>query len=197
MKRCRSCGAGNRIPQDRIRDNPRCGRCKTELFIPGTVFLVPEPESKGRPQLTPSEEKERRGLLAKIHVAKKQMGLNEGEYEMILRSFRVTTAADLTISQLENMVTLLKRYGWKPEKRRGRSPDAPERLEALRARCRALAGQLKDGEKRVPGLIKKICGVENLAWCRDSRKLTRLLAALEKIVRQYQEKEGSHGREKA
>jgi hypothetical protein len=37
---------------------------------------------------------ERRGLLAKIHVAKKQMGLNDGEYEMVLRSFRVASSAN-------------------------------------------------------------------------------------------------------
>jgi phage gp16-like protein len=167
----------------------------TVLHIPGSGFPVPLPEDKGRPQLTAFEEKDRKGLLAKIHVAKKQMGLSDGEYEMILRSFRATTAASLTIRQLEHMVKLLKHYGWKPAKRRS-SPDSPERLQALRMRCRFLAAQLKGGDKRMPGLIKKICGVETLEWCRDYQKLTRLLAVLEKIARQEQ-KEGCHGHEKA
>lgn len=29
---CAHCGAGNRLPQDRLQENPRCGRCKTPLF---------------------------------------------------------------------------------------------------------------------------------------------------------------------
>ncbi len=31
--RCRSCGARNRIPAERLQDSPRCGRCK-KLFPP-------------------------------------------------------------------------------------------------------------------------------------------------------------------
>lgn len=34
---CPSCGAGNRVPEDRIGQSPQCGRCKTPLF-PGKAF---------------------------------------------------------------------------------------------------------------------------------------------------------------
>src|SRR5882762_2051368 len=29
---CASCGATNRIPRSRLRDDPRCGRCKESVF---------------------------------------------------------------------------------------------------------------------------------------------------------------------
>jgi thioredoxin 2 len=31
LLRCNSCGAVNRIPEDRIHDRPRCGKCKKPL----------------------------------------------------------------------------------------------------------------------------------------------------------------------
>jgi phage gp16-like protein len=152
--------------------------------IPGTDFPFQVYERKGPPPLrNDAEARQRKGLLAKIHVAKKQMGLNDGEYEMILRAFKVSTAADLTIIQLENMVKLLKHYGWKEGvrfKAQG-SREKAEQAVALRKRCMEVAAGLENGEKRLAGLALKICGTSQLAWCRDAAKLERLLAALGKI----------------
>ncbi|MCE5212137.1 MAG: regulatory protein GemA [Deltaproteobacteria bacterium] len=149
--------------------------------IPGTDFLLEVIERKGAPQLlTDRETKQRRGLLAKIHIAKQQMRLNEGEYEMILRSFAVATAADMTIDQLEKMVKLLKHYGWKEIKRPHKGA-SEERLVALRGRCVQAARELQNGDKRLIGLAEKICGTSQLVWCQSSVKLERLLAVLGKI----------------
>jgi len=149
--------------------------------IPGTTFPFPVHERKGPPPIRPGvQAKQRRGLLAKIHIARKEMGLNEGEYEMILGSFKVSTAADLTLWQLEDLVKLLKHYGWKPIKPR-RPVGRAEHIDALRKRCLELAGKIQNGEKRLSGLVERICGTSQLAWCRDAGKLERLLAVLGKI----------------
>lgn len=151
------------------------------MNIPGTEYPFPVYERKGPPPLLIDREiKQRRGLLAKIHVAKKQMSLNEGEYEMILKSFKVCTAADLTIPQLENLVKLMKHYGWKEIIRRKPGKN-PEQLIALRRRCVEAAAGLENGDKRLAGLAEKICGTSQLVWCLDARKLERLLAVLGKI----------------
>jgi len=155
--------------------------------IPGTDFPFQVIERKGPPPLlNAAQTKQRNGLLAKIHIAKKEMGLNGGEYEMILRGFKVSSAADLAIPQLENMVKLLKHYGWKEIYRltprhsgEGRNP---EQILALRKRCMDLAREIPNGEKRLAGLAEKICGTSQLAWCRDAKKLERLLAVLGKIT---------------
>ena len=39
---CRSCGAKNRIPKDRLGDRPVCGKCKTPL-VAGAVHDAPVP----------------------------------------------------------------------------------------------------------------------------------------------------------
>lgn len=156
----------------------------TPQTIPGTnyPFKVYERKNKGVRPLNDTQAKQRVGLLAKIHVAKKQMQLNDGEYEMILSSFKVGSAADLTLVQLENMVKLMKHYGWKESKGQGsRNKDQGDRLAALRKRCVEEAGMLDNGEKRLAGLALKICGTSQLAWCRDAGKLERLLAVLGKI----------------
>jgi phage gp16-like protein len=161
----------------------------TPQTIPGTKhpFQVYTRKSKGLQPiaLNDAQARQRRGLLAKIHVAKKQMQLNEGEYEMILSSFKVGSAADLTLVQLEQMVKLLKHYGWKEIKGQGtRCKDQGARIKALRKRCVEAAGMLDNGEKRLAGLALKICGTSQLPWCRDAAKLERLLAVLEKIKKE-------------
>lgn len=149
--------------------------------IPGTDFPFTVYERKGPPKLmTGRETKQRRGLLAKIHIAKVQMGLNEGEYEMILRAFKVATAADMTIAQLENMVKMLKSYGWKEISRR-KTGTNPDQIIALRARCVQAAREISNGDKRLLGLAEKICGTSQLVWCHSVPKLERLLAVLARI----------------
>ena len=151
--------------------------------IPGTNYPLPVFERKGPPPLRNEREaKQRRGLLAKVHIAKKQLGLNSGEYEMILRGFKAASAGDLPIPELEKLVKLLKHYGFRPVKVGGRSVDeSPEQLDALRKRVAEVAGGITDGARRLPGLTKKFCGVVPLPWCRDAQKLRRLLACLQKI----------------
>jgi|SRR5450759_5765921 len=150
--------------------------------IPGTDYPLTVYERKGPPPLkNRAEIKQRLGLLAKIHIAKAQMGLNGGEYEMILRGFKVSTAADMTIAQLENCVKLMKSYGWKEISLR-KSDANPEQITALRKRCVDLAREIPNGEKRLAGLAEKICGTAQLTWCRDIKKLERLLAVLGKII---------------
>jgi phage gp16-like protein len=154
----------------------------TTETIPGTTYPFPALAGGKRPELrSAAEERQRRGLLAKVHIAKQQMGLNEGEYEMILRGFKVASAAHLTIAQLENMVKLLKHYGWKPARTLRKKAPAENRLQALRARCVAEAALIPDGERRLAGLAQKICGTAQLAWCHDAGKIERLLAVLGKI----------------
>jgi phage gp16-like protein len=153
--------------------------------IPGTNVKLTVYEPTGaRPYLrNASEEAQRRGLLAMVHIAKKDLGLNEGEYEMILQGFKVASSGELNIPQLERLVKYLKRLGWKPvrSRRKKRPADADNRLAALRERCVEIAKTIDNGEKRLAGLAAKICGFSSLTWCRDAAKLERLLAVLGSI----------------
>lgn len=157
--------------------------------IPGTnVALTVYTPTGVRPYLQNASEKaQRRGLLAMVHIAKKDLGLREDEYEMILRGFGVASSGELNIPQLERLVKYLKRLGWKPVRKRRRGHDAASyhraeaQREALRARCVEVAKTMENGEKRLAGLAAKICGFASLTWCREAAKLERLLAVLGSI----------------
>jgi len=155
------------------------------MNIPGTQQPLKVYERTGPPVLrNDAEARQRRGLLAKIHIAKKDMGLNEGEYDMILRSFKVASSGDMTIPQLENMVELLKHYGWKPVRiRRKHNPDHRARLDALRKRVLEEAQELPNWENRLAGLVKSTCGVTALNWVGSAAKLERLLKIISQLNR--------------
>jgi len=128
---------------------------------------------------------QRRGLLAKIHIAKTDLGLTDDEYNAILQGFKVESAGKLSIPQMENAIKLFKHYGWKPLRtKRYRAKTADDwalQAAALKERVEDEIVTIKNGWDRLPGLVKKICGVEALVWCRDPRKLERLLAVIGKI----------------
>ena len=128
--------------------------------------------------------KERKTLLAKVHIAKKELALPDGDYRAILEyEFNKRSAADLTILELEYLVDYFRSHGWQP--RPGADPRlvTVNQLEALRVRARAIAAQIENGERRLRGLTWSQCGVEDIRWCRSAKLLKRLLAALEKIRR--------------
>ena len=145
-------------------------------------------QGKGEPSQD-TQRRERNGLLAKIHVAKKQLGLTDDQYEAVLRGFKVTSARELTIPQLEDLVKYFRRLGFRPIRARWlKPPDArpsDDQVIALWKRAREIAADIDGGTVRLQGLVKKICGVEVLEWCRDEDKLERLLKVLGEIARQH------------
>lgn len=152
--------------------------------IPGTdiPLTVYRPTGQRPPLRDDAEARQRQGLLAKVHIAKKDLGLRQDEYELILASMKVASAAELAIPELERLVKYLGKLGWRPRRtRRRRANDDEIRCAPLRRRCVEIAKSLPDGERRLAGLALKICGVASLTWCRDAAKLERLLAALGKI----------------
>lgn len=127
-----------------------------------------------------STGKQRRALLAKIHIAKKELGLSEDQYSAILRGFHVGSCAQMSIAQLEDCVAFMKRLGWEPTRTRQVTGG---QARALQKRAIELASGIEDGKSRLRGLCKKICGLDHLVWCKDVGKLKSLVAALEKIRR--------------
>ena len=121
---------------------------------------------------------QRQGLLAKVHIAKKELALEDWDYRHILkREFRKTSAKYLSILELQYLVALFEETGWRPKTKNNK----PSQVSALRARVTEIAEGMENSERRLSGLCRKLCGTERLEWCRDAGKLKRLLMALEKI----------------
>lgn len=142
-------------------------------------------KKKSQSKLTPI----RKALLAKVHIAKKDLALDDDEYMGALNRVArtdhgiVTSAAALSEDELTDLVEYFKTIGFKPRK----TPAAQAREKqaaALRRRAMVIAADLPGGEKRLAGLAKKICGVELITWCHDPKTLKGLVAALTKIQKQ-------------
>jgi hypothetical protein len=140
----------------------------------------------------------RRGLLAKIHIAAKDLAISEPDYRGLLaREFGVRSAADLSTNEMERLLARFTARGWRPTRGSTRAAWLAERQRrrqafALQVRAREIFSQLEDSdERRLRGLCEKICDVGDLALCGDVAKLKRLLAVLKHIRRSEEEGRGT------
>jgi len=123
----------------------------------------------------------RNALLAKVHIAKKELNIEDEDYRAILeREFGKRSARDCTQLELEFLVHYFKEHGWKSSKLKAQSSKLKQ-IQKLKERAYEIAGQIENGEARLKGLAKKILGVDSIAWSRDVGRLKRLLAVLEKV----------------
>lgn len=134
----------------------------------------------------------RRGLLAKVHVAKAQLGLDDDVYRAVLARHGVESSAALDIRGLEGLLAHFQDLGWSPAPPRAasrdprpRQPRAAPGREAQLSKIEALLsekGRTEGGY--VPwtyarAILKRQCGVERLEWA-TPEQLAAVIAALVK-----------------
>lgn len=125
----------------------------------------------------------RKALLAKVHIAVSQLDISDSDYRDILQAmFRVRSSAELSDRNLETLIRHFVAKGF-VAKGRGQSAKGRSQLDALKIRARGLLDKAVAGGRvnSASGLVKKICGVDELAWCKDAAKIKRLLAVLSSI----------------
>lgn len=123
-------------------------------------------------------KRQRNGLLAKVHIAIKDLGFSDDNYRSILKdAYGVNSAANLSIEELQDFVKRCEYAGWTPRQRNKRN-----QLKALQMRAEEIAYQIPNGRRRLKGLVRKLCGIDCVEWM-DLKSLKQLLAALERIAR--------------
>jgi hypothetical protein len=128
----------------------------------------------------------RNGLLALVHIAKKELALRDEEYRDVVKYWGVTTSAQMSIPELEELVEYFESLGFKKKASSDRDlGSGVGQITALRERIREEAGKLNNGEQRLKGLVKKIAKAEDLMSCRNVKKLKQIL----KVVRLLQNRE--------
>lgn len=121
----------------------------------------------------------RRNELAQIHVAKKDLGLDEETYRAMLWAIaRVRSSADLDWEGRKRVIDHLKAKGWK-NKSKARPAPAKDK-KALVGKIRALLINHPSGARSdayADGVAKRMFGVEKFTWC-DYRQLYAIVQAL-------------------
>lgn len=126
---------------------------------------------------------QRNTALAKIHIAKKQMGLNEATYRDMLQSVAgVESAADLDVKGFDAVLAHLREAGFKA-KRPVRFPDKPQKHQ-VKVECRALMRKVEAllAEAKRPwsyghGVAKQMFKIQRLEWL-DAVQLHKVVQAL-------------------
>ena len=123
-----------------------------------------------------SFQRDRRALLAKAHIAKKDLCLDDALYRDILKAeFGVDSAAELSNRELEQLVARFEVKGWRAKS------GSRTQVEALKERIGQELLHSEFTERRLRGLVRKICSVDDLRFCHDARRLKRLLAVIRRI----------------
>lgn len=121
----------------------------------------------------------RQGLIAKIHIAKKELLSNDDDvyrhWVSEISKKRADSSKNLTDRELEALIRRFKAFGWKDRQ--------SSKKRALQA---AILKTSKErlGEswlKRLQGLTNKVAGVEKVEWVKDIAQLERLLGIIRNI----------------
>jgi|SRR5450830_293219 len=120
--------------------------------------------------------------LAMIHIAKKDLGLDDDTYRAMLWTVaRVSSSSALDHAGRANVLTHLKARGWKP-KRNGIKTEPPKNVKlssvALVSKIGALLTVLQKPWAYADGMAVKMFKVEKLTWL-TPQQLHKMVAALE------------------
>jgi phage gp16-like protein len=132
----------------------------------------------------------RKSMLAKIHVAKKQLGLTDDEYRTIIEAQTgERSAAKLNNRQLDQLLTHFSARGWKERTVRARKGDKSVPSErdmgrkAMLGKIEALLAEIGTRENRhVPwdyaaAILQRMFNVDKLEWAKPVQ-LRAVIAAL-------------------
>lgn len=124
-------------------------------------------------------------LMAKIHIAKKDLGLDDGTYRDVL--WRVTgkrSCKDMTIAQLQDVVKDMEKSGFKPKAapKHGKKPSVVGKREPLMGKIHAMLTDMGLHWNYAHGMADSMFKIKRLQWLNDSQlyKLTQALSVHQK-----------------
>lgn len=127
----------------------------------------------------------RRRELAKIHVAKKNLGLDELTYRAMLQEVAgVSSSADLDAKGRKNVIAHLVARGFQPTRGKTAHPGTPHNLTGsgksrLLRRVEALLSEMQKPWAYAEAISKRMHSIEKIAWC-SSKQLMAIITALER-----------------
>lgn len=131
----------------------------------------------------PTADPTRSRELAQIHIAKKQLGLDDDTYRAMLWAVgRVKSSKDLDWTARKRVLDHLKRCGFKPQAGKTKHPGRPHNADSgprspQLLKIEALLADAGRPWSYVDGMAKRMFHVDRVALCHEDQ-LQRLIAAL-------------------
>ena len=128
----------------------------------------------------------RRAMLAKVHVAKKELGLDETLYgDVLFRETGHSSSANCSDAELTRLLDAFKRMGFqaKPKQPRSRIADhkTARKARALWISLGYLGAIDNVSEKALEAFAKRQLGCERMQWA-DQNMMFRLIEALKAMA---------------
>lgn len=116
--------------------------------------------------------------LAKIHIAKKELAMDDDTYRSMLQAVAgVSSASALTPAGVNAVLAHLKRCGWKPTTRAGKKPLVAVERTALIGKIEALLAEAGRPWSYADAMAQRMFSVDKTGWLQPNQ-LVRLIAAL-------------------
>ena len=118
--------------------------------------------------------------LAKIHIAKKDLAMDDDTYRAMLQAVAgVSSASALTPAGVNAVLAHLKRCGWKPKPaaKAGKKPIVAAERTALIGKIEALLAEAGRPWSYADAMAQRMFSVDKTGWLRPNQ-LVRLIAAL-------------------
>ena len=140
-------------------------------------------------------EQRRQWLIQVIHVGKSKLSMDDDTYRTILQRIgKKSSAADLTVPELERVLEHLKRSGFKMRSKKKTPQEKPSRplaqdLESKKIRALWLflhdLGAVKNpSEAALAAYVKRIAGVDALQWI-NGHQAERLIETMKKWAMRF------------
>lgn len=127
----------------------------------------------------------RKKVLAQIHIARKQLALDEDTYRQMLATVTggKRSCSDCNVAELYQVLQHMKDRGFKarPKKRVAQHPGIPHNLdsEPMLQKVEALLAELKAPWSYADAIAKQQTGIAKVAWLKKPENLRGLIAALD------------------
>ncbi len=117
--------------------------------------------------------------LAKIHIAKKQLGMDDATYRaMLLTHGGVSSSKDLTLIGAAKVLAHLERCGFKPtSSKAGKRPVTTPDRAALTGKVEAQLANTGRPWTYVDGMAQRMFKVDKFSWL-DAEQMMKIVASL-------------------
>ncbi len=135
---------------------------------------------------------ERRNLLARVHIARKELGLDEETYRAVLRRVAdAASAADMSNDDLERVLAEFRRLGWRPQRAEGWRPKSPKpwvrKVYALWGEAKR-TGAFRDRRRSaLRAFVKRQTGCDDPEWL-TPQQAEKVIEAFKAMIARAREK---------
>lgn len=124
------------------------------------------------------------GLIRKIHVAKRELGLDEDRYRsLLLGATKKDSCKDMTLQELDSVLKAMQKDGFVVKVKKGKATRKPENTPGQKKIFKlwfllADAGFTNRGSRYLNAFIKKQTGIEAIEWVKTPKDERAVIEAL-------------------